>query len=101
MGQAEPVAYKFLQVRISREEVLQAHVPVLPAPEDPMAALREAHIAAPGLLQLGILSCACAHQHLQTLHTEAPGSSMWRKPASTLPGNRPGDHVPWGTAIPA
>ena len=65
-------AYKFLEVRVSSEEVLQARVPILPAPEDPMAALWEAHIAAPGFLQLGILSCPCTHQHLQTLHTEAP-----------------------------
>lgn len=68
----EPVTYKFLEVRISSEEVLQAHVPILPAPEDAMAALWEAHITAPGFLQLGILGCACTHQHLQTLHTEAP-----------------------------
>lgn len=40
-----------------------------------MAALWEAHIAAPGFLQLGILSCACTHQHLQTLHTEAPAAA--------------------------
>lgn len=73
---AEPVTYKLFQVRISSEEVLQAHVPVLPAPQDPMAALREAHIAAPGFLQLGILRCACTHQHLQTLHTEAPALSI-------------------------
>lgn len=65
-------AYEFFEVRIRSEEVLQAHVPILPAPEDPMAALWKAHIAAPGFLQLGILSCPCTHQHLQTLHTEAP-----------------------------
>lgn len=62
-----------------------------------MAALREAHIAAPGFLQLGILSCACAHQHLQTLHTEASVSSIQRESASRLPGDRPADQVPWGT----
>lgn len=68
------MAYKFFQVRVSSEEVLQAHVPILPAPEDTMAALWQAHVAAPGFLQLGILCRACAHQHLQTLHTEAPVS---------------------------
>lgn len=94
------MAYKFFQVRISSEEVLQAHVPILPAPEDPMAALWEAHIAAPGFLQLGILSCACTHQHLQTLHTEAPVSRMQREWVPRLPGNRPADRVPWGTTIP-
>ena len=66
-----------------------------------MAALREAHIAAPGFLQLGILSCACAHQHLQTLHTEASVSSIQRESASRLLSDRPADQVPWGTTTPA
>lgn len=35
----------------------------------------ETHVAAPGLLQLGVLRCALAHQHLQTLHTEAPATA--------------------------
>lgn len=50
MGSPEPVAYKFFEVGISGEEVLQPHVPILPAPEDPVAALWEAHVAAPGFL---------------------------------------------------
>lgn len=67
----KPVAYVF-EPRVAGEEGLQAHVPVLPAPQDAMTALREAHVAAPGLLQLRICCGARAHQHLQALHTEAP-----------------------------
>lgn len=67
----KPVAYIF-EPHVAGEEGLQAHIPVLPAPQDAMTALREAHVAAPGLLQLRVGCRARAHQHLQALHTEAP-----------------------------
>ena len=70
-GRKKPVAYVF-EPHVAGDEGLQAHVPVLPAPQDTMTALREAHVAAPGLLQLGICCRAGAHQDLQALHTEAP-----------------------------
>lgn len=75
----EPVAYVF-KPRVAGEESLQADVPVLPAPQDAVTALRETHVAAPGLLQLGICCCARAHQHLQALHTEAPAPGVKREP---------------------
>ena len=83
-----------VEPRVAGEEGLQAHTPVLTAPQDAMAALGQAHVAAPGLLQLGIRRRARAHQHLQALHTEAPtpggGEEGWpssgSSPASpTLP----------------
>lgn len=68
------VAYVF-KARVAGEEGLQAHVPVLAAAQDTVTALREAHEAAPRLLQLGVLRGACAHQHLQALHAEAPAAA--------------------------
>lgn len=65
------VAYIF-EARVTGEEGLQAHTPVLAATQDTVAALRKAHVAAPGLLQLGIRCRARTHQHLQALHAEAP-----------------------------
>lgn len=61
-----------VEPRVTGEEGLQAHTPVLAAPQDAMAALGQAHVAAPGLLQLGVRCRARAHQHLQALHAEAP-----------------------------
>lgn len=75
----EPVAYIF-QPHVAGEESLEADVPVLPAPQDTMTALREAHVAAPGLLQLRICCCAFAHQHLQAFHTEAPAPGERKEP---------------------
>ena len=57
---------------VAGEEGLQTHTPVLAAPQDAVATLRETHVATPGLLQLGLCRRARAHQHLQALHAEAP-----------------------------
>lgn len=78
------MAYVF-EPRVTGEKGLQANIPVLPALQDPVTALREAHVAAPGLLQLGIGCCARAHQQIQALHTEAPAAGSGEKTSGLSP----------------
>lgn len=60
LGHGRPGPYIF-KPHVAGEEGMQAHIPVLAAPQDSMAALRDAHVAAPGLLQFGLGSCAFTH----------------------------------------
>lgn len=69
-----PSSYEFLSL-VTGEEVLQASVPVLPVLQHAAVLLRLAHVAVPGLLLFYSGRCPSPHQHIQTLHTEAPAQT--------------------------
>lgn len=94
LGSPAHSPYIFLSL-VTGEEVLQTGVPVLPALQHPVAPLGLAHVAVPGLLLFCLGRRPSPHQHLQTLHAEAPAQT-------TTPHARHLQKPPWVTpASPA